>query len=153
MELNKRQLDLLSAAMRHARDADHLAGQHADASLDQAWHLAGFGPECARKACLTEDWADKALGHDFDESGEALLEWVVALDPHAWRYRLSGWRDELPGLAAWRPDHRYERTGTVIEAQRDVSGLVSAAMTRVTRVAAELWADGRLKDAQSLGEE
>ena len=40
--------DLVSAALRHARDAEWLAHR----SPDQAYHLAGYAPECARKATV-----------------------------------------------------------------------------------------------------
>jgi hypothetical protein len=51
--LDKHAVDLLSAALRHVRDAEHLATpNHSGYSPDQAHHLAGFGPECAQKATL-----------------------------------------------------------------------------------------------------
>lgn len=37
---------LISAALRHVRDAEQLL----TSSPDQAWHLADFGPECIRKS-------------------------------------------------------------------------------------------------------
>jgi hypothetical protein len=58
-------LALFSAALRHLRDAEHLADATTPhGSLDQAYHLAGFAPECGRKATIAADWMNKALGHD-----------------------------------------------------------------------------------------
>ena len=61
--MNPEQVRLLSAARRHITDAEHLLEPGLHQSQDQAWHLAGFAPEC-------------------------------------------------PALQEWRPDHRYEATGT-----------------------------------------
>ena len=81
------QLTLLSAALRHTRDARALLAS----SPDQAWHLAGFGPECARKAALSERWADHAMSHQLGAPAEGVLEMAIAMDAHAVRYRLEGW--------------------------------------------------------------
>ncbi len=142
--LTPRQRRLLSAAGRHVRDAERLL-RGRGASPDQAWHLAGFGPECARKACLDEAVLDHALGHELGPAGETLLEWWIPLDPLAWRYRLAGWADAEPRLAEWRPDHRYEASGTRQGAA--VRELVAAARRRVDAVLADLWSDGRLAEA------
>lgn len=48
------ELKLLSAALRHLRDAEHLAdASNLHGSLDQAYHLAGFGPDCRYQATGT----------------------------------------------------------------------------------------------------
>ncbi len=62
MSMTPRQLDLLSAARRHIADAEHLLAHGAHRSEDQAWHLAGFGPESVRKACLEGRDARSRLG-------------------------------------------------------------------------------------------
>lgn len=134
------QLDLLSAAIRHVRDAERLLAPGAGQSVDQAWHLAGFGPECVRKACLADRALDRPLGHDLGEAADALLDLAVGLDPHAMRYRLLGRADQAPQLAGWRPDARYERTGQ--RAPAAVAPGVHAAAALVDRVVADLWADG-----------
>ncbi len=142
--MEPRQLGLLSAARRHVRDAEHLLAEGPGRSPDQAWHLAGFGPECVRKACLADDLLDKALGHDLGEAADALLEWGLALDPHAARYHLDGWVDSYPVLSKWKPSHRYDRTGAHDDRDGSVTGLVQAARALVDRVVADLWADGRI---------
>lgn len=141
------QLDLLSAASRHVADAEHLLSAGANQSEDQAWHLAGFGPECLRKACLEDRNLDRALGHELGPQGEALLDWGIALDPQAWRYDLANWSSRQPRLAEWRPDHRYERTGT--RTGLPVNELVGAARDFLDRVRADLWADGRISGRES----
>lgn len=142
--LTPRQRSLLSAAGRHVRDAERLL-QGRDASPDQAWHLAGFGPECARKACLEEAVLDHALGHELGPAGETLLEWWIPLDPLAWRYHLAGWAQDEPHFAEWRPAHRYEASGT--RHGDPVRELVASARRRVNGVLADLWSDGRLAEA------
>lgn len=132
------QIALLSAALRHTRDAEALL----NSSPDQAWHLAGFGPECARKAALSERWADKAVGHQLGALAEGVLETAIAMDAHAARYRLEGWVSRWPALAGWRPDSRYNRTGSTTE--DDARGLTETAREAVGGLVAELWADGAL---------
>lgn len=144
--LTPEQLELLSAARRHVADAEFLLSSGAHSSPDQAWHLAGFGPECLRKACLEDRALDRAIGHDLGPDAEALLDWGLSLDPHAWRYDLAGWSGRAPCLGEWRPDHRYERTGT--RRPDDVSELVQAARTFLDRVQADLWADGRVSGSE-----
>lgn len=143
MPLTSRQLDLLSAAARHVEDAEHLL-HDAPASPDQAWHLAGFCPECARKACFEDAILDQALGHDLGPDGDRLLDWWIPLDPGAWRYRLDGWSQQEPRLAEWRPDHRYDRTGT--RRGVPVEELTASARRLLDGVVADLWTDGRLRE-------
>jgi hypothetical protein len=134
---------LISAALRHVRDAELLADStrlSSDASPDQAYHLAGYAPECARKACLSARWADKAIGHGVSTS-ERSLELVLSLDRHAHRYRLRGWATAHPDIAAWRPDVRYDATGTHVG---KTAGLVAAARHVVDTLVLALWTDGRL---------
>lgn len=140
--LTGHQRALLSAAVRHVGDAERLLGS----SPDQAWHLAGFGPECARKACLEDAILDHALGHDLGPNGEALLEWWIPLDPAAWRYRLAGWARRAPCLAEWSPNHRYESTGTRVGAP--VKELTRSARRLLNGVLADLWSDGRLDEGE-----
>lgn len=134
---------LLSAAWRHVRDAEHLLrpGQHR--SLDQALHLAGFGPECARKACVDEVIADKALGHDFKAASDVVLEVLIALDPSASRYGLRHLAATLPFRAQhWHVNCRYDATGAAREV--DVRAVVEEARRFVDARASELWCDGTL---------
>jgi hypothetical protein len=137
--------DLLSAALRHVRDAEHLLAAGAAQSLDQAEHLAGFAPECARKACLGESWGNQALGHNLGEFGDAVLSVLISLDVFANRYGLDGWGAKFPGLSGWRVEVRYR--ATVARANR---AAVEATSTRVVKEAREgtdalalaLFADG-----------
>ena len=133
--------DLISAALRHLRDAEHLVSEHSHRSLDQAYHLAGFGPECARKAALAQPGFNKLLGHDLGSASEALLEIVLALEPAAQRYAIDD-LGQFPSFSAWRPDCRYKRTGTIPEPA--ARSLIHEARVFVDRLVVELWADGRL---------
>ena len=89
--LDKHAVDLLSAALRHVRDAEHLATpNHSGHSPDQAYHLAGFGPECARKATLYHRLFDKPLGHTLGVGATTALgsrslwtHWPSAINPEA----------------------------------------------------------------------
>src|SRR5689334_9632843 len=105
-------LELLSAAIRHLRDAQLLASiAPPDRSLDQAFHLAGFAPECARKATLSRPMFDRAIGHGTTEASELALEWALAHDPRARRYGIDmdEWSARYPELKVWNEGVRYER--------------------------------------------
>ena len=125
VEMKEEQRQMLSAAIRHTRDAERLLMAQGDfpASPDQAWHLAGFGLECIRKACLFERWGDKLLGHDFDSGGEEVLSFLLALEPRAWRYPLRDWEQESPLLKEWTPEARSDSSfpldGTKRSADRE----------------------------------
>jgi hypothetical protein len=124
--------DFTSAAARHIRDAEHLAAEGDRCSPDQAWHLAGFAHECARKAFLYEGWIPKLLGHDFHTVGERVLEIAIALDPRASRFPIAAWSQRYPAITAWRPDQRYERSGaTSRNAERDLAALLAEARAAV----------------------
>lgn len=132
---NDRSTSLISAAMRHVCDASRLL----DTSPDQSWHLAGFGPECARKACLSESWFDRLLGHDF---ADEVLELALALDVQAARYEVHDLRVRHPTLRRWSVESRYERTGS--RSHVDASNLVTEAKGVTYAIASELWMDGRI---------
>jgi hypothetical protein len=139
-------LDALSAALRHVRDAEHLsrtAEEHA--SLDQSYHLAGFGPECARKAALGADTYARAIGHGVGPSSEAALRFALATDGAARRYDLEEWRTTYPALAGWSESARYEPTGRREAAE--VAALVAEARRIVDAITYALWADGRIPQA------
>ncbi|MBX3270621.1 MAG: hypothetical protein KF729_10185 [Sandaracinaceae bacterium] len=138
-------LGLLSAALRHVRDAEHLTDpSHPGVSLDQAYHLAGFGPECARKATLSSRIYDKAIGHGVGRASDVALDVALALDAHAHRYDLVDWRGRYPTLAAWTEQARYEGTGTYGAVA--VEPLLEEAHQIVGRIAFALWADGRVRE-------
>jgi len=136
--------DFTSAALRHIRDAEHLvaAGEHT--SRDQAWHLAGFAHECARKACLRDRWLPKVLGHAFDQASEDVIELAIALDPRAGRMPVRNWSTDFPAIDSWRPDHRYEATGAANEAGRDVAALVEQGRRAVNATVIALLFEGTL---------
>jgi hypothetical protein len=137
--------DFASAAVRHLRDAEHLAEAGAPCSPDQAWHLAGFAHECARKAYLHDGWIPKLLGHEFHSAGERILELAQALDPRASRFPVGAWAQRYPMITAWRPDHRYERTGaTARNQERDLATLLVEARTAVDACIVALFLDGAL---------
>ena len=136
--------DLASAALRHVRDAEHLLTKGDHQSIDQALHLAGFGPECIRKATLSARWGDKLIGHDFSEGGEALLDVLISLDPHSVRAGAAGFAQRFPALAGWDVNRRYDRTG---HAEPDATReLVEQARRAVDETFLTLWLDGRLDD-------
>jgi len=137
--------DLISAALRHVRDAEHLLAPGSYRSVEQALHLVGFGPECARKACLDETIADKALGHDIKGAGDAVVDLLIALDPSASRYGLAAYSSTLPHLAKyWKPDCRYMATGKPEAIEQSVTTMVQEARTFVNACVTELWCDGAL---------
>jgi hypothetical protein len=135
--------DFVSSALRHARDAEHLLEPGAHISPDQAWHLAGFAHECARKTCLATSWVAKVLGHDFDNAGETILEIAAALDPRVSRYPVRDWRTRYPRIPEWSPNHRYERTGSR-PASPSVRELVTQARAAVDTMVMALYLDGRV---------
>jgi hypothetical protein len=148
--LSPKALALVSAALRHMRDAEHLAdARAAHSSPDQAYHLAGFGPECARKATLTIRWSDKPLGHALDQGAtDPVLEIALALDPYAQRYNPLDWSNRYPALARWNPQCRYDQTGK--RDARQIEALVREARLVVDELVGALWADGRLPDTGIL---
>ena len=137
--------DHASAALRHMRDAEHLIADETYASRDQVWHLAGFAHECARKACVQEGWLPKLLGHDFSSASDAVIEFAIALDPRASRLPVRQWASRYPAVAAWRPDHRYERTGTAEkDKNRNIEHLVKQGREAVDACIVALFLDGSL---------
>jgi len=138
---------LISGALRHVRDAEHLAANGDHRSVDQAQHLAGFGPECARKACLSERWADKAIGHDFGTAGERAVAFAAAIDIGAHRFRPDDWVGRYPTLGSWRPDVRYNPTGTAVA--ESTARLIEQCRRAVDDVVFALWTDGELQGGWS----
>lgn len=148
LTLSPKAVDLVSAALRHVRDAEHLLVAGADASADQAYHLAAFGPECARKAALSARWLDKEIGHGAAAFADDLIDLVVAIDPIAHRYDPQAYRARFPELGRWTVDCRYDRTGTYTQARAQT--LCQEARAAVDTTVAALWADGRLPDGEAL---
>lgn len=146
--LVNRNAAFVSAALCHVRDATHLVAVSEHQSIDQAFHLVGFGPECIRKACLDERAVDRALGHTLSEAGDPVVDFLVACDPEAVRYGVELAPGDLPLLraAGWRPDVRYARTGNTdtTPGERRVAEIVEEAMMFVDERLIALWADGAL---------
>jgi hypothetical protein len=147
IQLSSPAMGLVSAALRHVRDAERLLQAGEAASPDQAFHLAGFGPECARKAALSARWFDQALGHDFGDIGERVLELAAALDPVAHRYAVADYPSRFPALAKWNVSCRYHRTG---EHAAEAAALVAEARKCVDEIVLALWMDGRWPDREEL---
>lgn len=142
--------DFASAALRHMRDAEHLIANETHVSRDQAWHLAGFAHECARKACIRESWVPKLLGHDFSSVSDAVVELAIALDPRASRLPVRNWTARYPAVMAWGPEHRYERTGTADKTkERNIDDLVRQGREAVDACMVALFLEGSLA-AESL---
>lgn len=142
--------DFVSAALRHTRDAEHLVTPGEHGSRDQAWHLAGFAHECARKSLIRESWVPKLLGHDFAGADERVVEIAIALDPRSGRLPVRDWAARYPAIRRWRPDHRYDRTGdSERDHQRLVDDLVAQARDAVDSCVVALLVEGRL-DIESL---
>lgn len=140
--MEPRSHDLLSAALRHVRDAEHLVSVGPTTSVDQAYHLAGFAPECARKATLSKRTYDRAIGHGIGAASEVALQTAIAIDPGARRYDLEGWQARFPALANWSESARYERTGQ--RAASEVAVVVAEAREIVDRIVLTLWMDGAI---------
>lgn len=131
--------NLFSASLRHLLDAEHLLASGEHRSVDQAYHLAGFAPECARKGCFSLKAFDLALGHELSGREEALLQFAAALDPAALRYRIGKWGEE-PALSAWSPQARYWPTGHCDEVT--CQQLVDTSARLVNTLLAVAWTDG-----------
>lgn len=141
--LGQEQLALISAALRHVRDAEFLLdGPASGRSLDQAYHLAGYGPECVRKATFSLRLFDKIMGHQLGKSAEDLLEVILSLDPWPARYYPLDWESRFPELVGWRESCRYEKTNSRNE--MDVRPVVEQARRIVDEITLALWADGRI---------
>lgn len=141
--LDRRALGMLSAALRHARTAEYLlSAPKPDQSPDQAFHLAGFGPECARKASLPRATYDQAIGHGVGAASETALRFALAVDPVARRYDVEGWAARYPALAGWNERVRYEPTGR--RSTQDAAEIVREAHEVVDRLSFALWADGQV---------
>lgn len=148
--LSASRVALASAALRHVEDAAALASS----SPVQAYYLAGYGPECARKAALTfamEKQAaelDKAVGHGFGDDAETALALVCALDPLAMRYTLRDWKVREPILKQWKEHARYAQSDSITRKQ--AGKMLDAATGLVEEVIAALWADGRLPPLETV---
>lgn len=141
--LDERALAMFSAALRHVRTAEHLATTpDPDRSADQAFHVAGFGPECIRKAGLPRRTYDQAIGHGVGAAAEFALRFALAVDPVARRYDIEGWQGRYPALARWNENARYEATGT--RSDHDAASVVREAREVVDVMTFAFWADGAI---------
>lgn len=149
-----RRTELMSAALRHIKDAERLAdsSQPDSYSLEQAFHLAGFAPECARKACLQMGDADKVMGHDFGDCAEAVLSTWLSLDAHAHRYRPDRFLERYPGLNTWTPESRYKPNGFLLRPRGgnndptvdSCEKLLEDARAATDDILLMLWTDGKI---------
>lgn len=149
-ELSSHQMELVSAALRHISDARTLL----PSSPVQAMYLAGYGPECIRKAALMrlpgdeEDQRNRAIGHRFGKPEELTLKLFCDSDTLAPRYRLTGWKSQVNVLGDWKEDLRYGRSDSVPRGR--ATRLVDACETLTVQTLADLWSDGRLEPLDTL---
>jgi hypothetical protein len=137
---------MISAALRHVRDAEHLLSCSAGyTSPEQAYHLAGLGPECARKATISEPWLDKVIGHGITPWADEIVEFATALDPMAHRYDIRDFLNRYPELARWNIECRYAETG---RNSAQAALVCRQAREIVDAIVIALWADGRLGDIE-----
>jgi hypothetical protein len=136
---------LISAALRHVRDAEHLLVPGLHRSVEQALHLAGFGPECIRKGCVDETIADQALGHDIVDATDSVVDVLLALDPAASRYGIDEAASRLSQRARhWSPGCRYMATVAPEPLAGSVALVVHEARAFVDELVLEIWSDGGL---------
>ncbi|KYG07557.1 hypothetical protein BE21_28795 [Sorangium cellulosum] len=148
LTLSTKAADLLSAALRHVRDAEHLLDPAAGyTSPDQAYHLAGYGPECGRKATVSLRWLDQAVGHGVETSAADVTAFMLDLDPLARRYDVPMDAARCPALSAWRVEARYQRTGA--RSRSEAQALCQEAREVVDSVVVALWADGRIAEGHT----
>ncbi len=136
------QQGFLESALRHARDARALLAT----SHHQAFHLAGFAPECARKAVPGLAAFGKPLGHEVARD-DALETLFAALDALGHRYdweALLRWKTTYPTLGTWNPDVRYKADRAVTTS--DANNIVDEAEKATLVVLTALWADGVLPE-------
>jgi hypothetical protein len=124
--------------------AEHLIAEGAARALDEGFHIAGFGPECAQAACLGEEWFGRAIGHGFDAAQAESLRLLLHLDPKARRYLPADWGARYQELRTWTVQSRYMPTGTFDLAR--ATAVTREAREVVDRVVASLWADGLLDE-------
>lgn len=132
--------DYVSAAARHWDNVQFLAD---DNRWQEAAYLAGYIAECSAKALLERTAPDilfRQLKHNLVAlTGEA-LEMAVLLNPALRRYPVAGG----PGVSRWMPEHRYERTGFLAEA--DFQQIVAEAQEIGRAILLELVLDGLVED-------
>ena len=129
-------LDMLSAAFRHLECAQNLLAT----SPDEAWYLAGYVPECTRKAVISSGEFLKIIGHD---PGSRILNFVIAGDVEAHRAGVDQW-SMSESWGKWSPEHRYDRTS---EARKVTAAtLVAEAENRLWNVVVSAWTDGRIRE-------
>jgi len=132
-QLGPVQLDLISAAFRHASDSERLAAT----SADQTFHLAGLALECIQKATLVDASLNRAIGHVGDPSSEVAWSSARALDPWCRRYAL-----DVDTIPEWFIECRYERTGT--RKKQDATKALETAWSAWDLIACALFVDGRI---------
>jgi hypothetical protein len=136
--------DFASAAVRHWDTAVFLGSA---GRWQQAAYLAGYLAECSLKALLklaSPSILPRPLGHNLAAlSGDALeMAWV--LTPATRRYRVKPVVSGAPGIADWRPEHRYERTG--FRPLKRFRQTVEEAQLVGQSVLIELVLDGKMED-------
>lgn len=127
---------MIDAALRHLRGA---RAALASGDYEQAAHLVGFAPECARKAAIAEPDLWKKLGHDF--SAHPFLNALSALRPEGLRLRVDRLDSEFPVLRAWDPQIRYLKDGQI--SKYEAEDLERAAAEATARLVFAMTLEGR----------
>ena len=92
---------------------------------------------------MDESLADKALGHDILGVEDPVVDFLLAIDPAASRYRIEDQQAEVPlRMQHWNIGARYMRTGEASDAR--VEALTREARRFVDRCVVDLWSGGAL---------
>ncbi len=142
--LNDEARGLCSAASRHLRDARTLL----PSSPDGAFYLAGYGPEIARKATISDRWLDQVIGHlnSPGPAAELALEVARENDPIAHRYAAFDPSIQQT-LKKWSTYARYRPTGA--HSSETAKEIVEEAEQFTGELLALLWAEGRFPDGKT----
>jgi hypothetical protein len=131
--------DYVSAVIRHWNDSILLQD---NCRYDNAAYHAGYVVECALKGLVRHGGPSPvALGHDLTLLAGGALSLAILLSPSLSRYPTPQ-AGTLPSLPpAWRPEMRYQRTGSV--ARGDCQKIILAAQSYLEQVTMALILDGR----------
>lgn len=97
-----------------------------------------------RKGCIDETLVDKALGHRIDGAGDAIVDFLLALDPVASRY-VEATTAELPIRSRhWSVECRYIATASPGFDGSVLRDLINEARSFVDGCLLSLWCDGAI---------
>jgi hypothetical protein len=136
--------DFASAAARHW---DNVVYLKQDCRWQEAAYLAGYVAECTFKALLertTPMVLLRPLGHNLAALSGDALEMALVLNPAHERYHRAPVRAGTIGIGGWDPQHRYEQTGFLADAE--FQRMVSEAETIGADLLSGLVLDGILQE-------